>query len=124
MNFHWGLKTKLQPNRAWYLRGFDGRGASGALHSTTATGATVTVTGHFQDADDWSGHLRLKHLPNFDLSGLGLERPPQQAHVPSVRTYNSLPVLGLRVAQFERIPLYNQYLCSSGKIAVNVRIDC
>lgn len=70
--------TKTQPNRAWYLRGFDGRGASGALTQTTASSAIIS--GHFvdpadfcvvviHDADDVFSHLRLKYLPNFDFAG-------------------------------------------------------
>ncbi len=39
-----GARThiKLQPNRVRYLRSFESRGASGARHSTTATGTNVT----------------------------------------------------------------------------------
>ena len=70
-----------QPNRTWTIRGFSDRGASGALHSTTASGGVVT--GHFQDqadfcvlvvhdADDWAAHRRLKYLSVDDFTGKSL----------------------------------------------------
>lgn len=73
---------KLQPNRNLHLRGFDDRGAAAALHSTSATG--FTVSGVFRDsadfavlilydADDFFAHPRMKYLPDFDLSGLVLQ---------------------------------------------------
>lgn len=73
---------KFQPDRALYLRGFDGRGAAAALHSATADG--FTVSGVFRDpsdfavlviydADDFFGHPRIKYLPDFSLAGMVLE---------------------------------------------------
>jgi hypothetical protein len=72
---------KLQPNRALHLRGFDGLGASAALHSATASG--FEVSGSFRDgadfavlvlhdADNFFDHPRIRHLPDFDFDGLGL----------------------------------------------------
>lgn len=71
----------FQPNRMLYLRGFDGRGASAALHSTSATG--FTVSGEFKDAADFAvlvifdeddnfGHPRIKYLPQPNLAGVVL----------------------------------------------------
>ncbi len=72
---------KLQPNRALHLRGFDGLGASAALHQATATG--FQVSGSFSDsadfavlvlhdADNFFEHPRLRFLPDFDFDGLTL----------------------------------------------------
>ncbi|MDZ4802858.1 MAG: hypothetical protein SGI92_32255, partial [Bryobacteraceae bacterium] len=72
---------KLQPNRTLALRGFDGLGASAALHS--ATTSSFTVSGNFRDpadfavlilhdADNFYEHPRLKHLPDFTFDGLTL----------------------------------------------------
>ena len=73
---------KLQPHRTMHLRGFDQRGAAAAMHSASAGG--FTVSGVFRDpadfavlmlwdADDYFGHPRWKHLPDFDFSGVTLE---------------------------------------------------
>src|SRR5579875_4089081 len=73
---------KFQPDRAIYLRGFDGRGAAAALHSASPSG--FTVSGVFRDpadfavlvvydADDFYGHPRIKYLPDFNLAGMVLE---------------------------------------------------
>lgn len=62
-----------------HLRGFDRRGAAGALHTTSTSG--FTVSGVFRDAadfcvmmlyeaDDFFGHLDLKYLPDFDFTGM------------------------------------------------------
>lgn len=72
---------KLQPDRTLSLRGFDGFGAAAALHSATPTG--FTVSGVFRDpadfavlmlhdADDFYEHPSIRHLPDFDFSGLTL----------------------------------------------------
>jgi hypothetical protein len=72
---------KLQPNRTMSLRGFDGLGASAALHSATAS--SFQVSGNFRDAADfavailWDAdnfyeHPRLKYLPDFNFNGLTL----------------------------------------------------
>jgi hypothetical protein len=72
---------KLQPGRTMHLRGFDGRGASAALHSASDSG--FTVSGVFRDmadfavlmlwdADDYFEHPTMKHLPDFDFRGLVL----------------------------------------------------
>ncbi len=72
---------KLQPNRTLALRGFDGLGASAALHSATTN--SFIVSGHFQDpadfavltlwdADNFYEHPRLKYLPDFNFDGLTL----------------------------------------------------
>lgn len=72
---------KLQPNRTIQLRGFDDRGASGALHSCTETG--FKVTGSFTDSADFCvlmlfdadanlDHPRLRPLPDFEFSGVRL----------------------------------------------------
>ncbi len=75
--------TKLQPNRTIYLRGTNRTGAMGTLHSTSATG--MTVSGVFRDqadfsvlviadADDFFGDWQTtKYLPSFDYSGIVLE---------------------------------------------------
>ena len=63
------------------MRGFDGLGASAALHSATAEG--FKVSGVFRDpadfavlilhdADNFFEHPRLKYLPDGDFSGLTL----------------------------------------------------
>ena len=73
--------TKLQPDRTVALRGFDNLGASGALHSASPTG--FTVTGNFRDAsdfcvlmlwdvDDYYEHPSLKYLPDSNFVGLTL----------------------------------------------------
>ena len=73
---------KLQPDRTLDLRGFDDRGAAGALHAATAT--SFKVSGVFRDpadfcvlllwdADNFFEHPRLKYLPDFDFGGMLLE---------------------------------------------------
>ena len=68
--------------RNFQLQGFTGRGATTTLHDATETG--VSVSGIFQAAEDFAvlgwwntydyfNHLRRKHLPKKDLSGLKLE---------------------------------------------------
>jgi len=72
---------KLQPNRTIQLGGFDGLGASAALHS--ATESSFKVSGIFRDpadfavlvlydADNFYEHPHLKYLPDTDFSGLTL----------------------------------------------------
>ena len=72
---------KLQPNRTIALRGFDGLGASAALHSATSN--SFAVSGCFRDpadfavlmlydADNFYEHPRLQYLPNFNFAGLNL----------------------------------------------------
>ena len=64
------------------MQGFAGRAATTTLHNATETG--VSISGIFQAAEDFAvlgwwnasdyfNHLRLKHLPRSDLSGLKLE---------------------------------------------------
>lgn len=64
------------------MQGFTGRAATTTMHDATETG--VAISGIFQAADDfavlvwWSAydyfkHLRCRHLPKTDLSGLQLE---------------------------------------------------
>ena len=64
------------------LQGFAGRAATTTIHDATETG--VSISGIFQAAEDFAvlgwwnaydyfNHLRLKHLPKTDLSGLKLE---------------------------------------------------
>ena len=63
------------------MQGFTGRGATTTLHDASATG--VSISGIFQAAEDFAvlgsynaydyfNHLRVKHLPRTDLSGLTL----------------------------------------------------
>ena len=65
-----------------HVQGFSGRAATTTMHGATATG--VSVSGILQAAEDFAvlcfynawdyfNHLRLKHLPETDLSGLKLE---------------------------------------------------
>jgi hypothetical protein len=71
----------FDPRRNFQLQGFTGRAATTTLHDATATG--VSISGIFQAAEDFAvlglynaydyfNHLRLKHLPRTDLSGLTL----------------------------------------------------
>ena len=71
----------FDPRRNLQLQGFTGRAATTTLHDATATG--VSISGIFQAAEDFAvlglynaydyfNHLRLKHLPRTDLSGLTL----------------------------------------------------
>ena len=71
----------LDPRRNFQLQGFTGRGATTTIHDASATGVSVSVI--FQAAEDFAvlglynaydyyNHLRLKHLPRTDLSGLAL----------------------------------------------------
>jgi hypothetical protein len=73
---------KLEPHRTMHLRGFDRRGAAAAMHGANASG--FTVSGVFRDAadfavltlydaDDFFGHPRWRHLPDFDFSGIALQ---------------------------------------------------
>ncbi len=73
---------KLDPRRTVHLRGFDGLGASAALHSATATGFKASGTFRdaadfavvvLYDADNFFEHPRLKYLPDFDFNGLTLQ---------------------------------------------------
>jgi hypothetical protein len=72
----------FDPRRNFQTQGFTGRGATTTMHNATETG--VSISGIFQAAEDlavlgwWNAydyfnHLRLKHLPKTDLSGLKLE---------------------------------------------------
>ena len=72
----------FDPRRNLQLQGFAGRGATTTIHDATETG--VPISGIFQAAEDFAvlgwwnaydyfNHLRLKHLPKTDLSGLKLE---------------------------------------------------
>ncbi|HZT29401.1 MAG TPA: hypothetical protein VFA33_05935 [Bryobacteraceae bacterium] len=74
--------TIFDPRRNFQLQGFTGRAATTTLHDATATG--VSISGIFQAAEDFAvlglynaydyfNHLRQKHLPRTDLSGLTLE---------------------------------------------------
>jgi hypothetical protein len=71
----------FDPRRNFQLQGFTGRAATTTLHDASATG--VSISGIFQAAEDFAvlglynaydyfNHLRLKHLPRTDLSGLTL----------------------------------------------------
>jgi hypothetical protein len=73
---------KLQPDRTLQLRGFDGLGASAALHHATAD--SFKVSGVFRDsadfavlllwdADNFYEHPRLRYLPDMNFAGLILE---------------------------------------------------
>jgi hypothetical protein len=72
----------FDPRRNFQLQGFTGRAATTTLHDASATG--VSISGIFQAAEDFAvlgfynaydyfNHLRQKHLPRTDLSGLTLE---------------------------------------------------
>jgi hypothetical protein len=72
----------FDPRRTMHVQGFSGRAATTTIHDATATG--VSISGIFQaaedfavlgfwDAYDYFNHLRIKHLPRTDLSGLKLE---------------------------------------------------
>ena len=74
--------TIFDPRRNFQLQGFTGRGATTTIHDASATG--VSVSGIFQAAEDFAAlglynahdyynHLRVKHLPRTDLSGLVLD---------------------------------------------------
>ena len=74
--------TIFDPRRNFQTQGFTGRGATTTIHDASATG--VSVSGIFQAAEDFAvlgfynaydyfNHLRQKHLPRTDLSGLVLE---------------------------------------------------
>ena len=72
----------FDPRRNMHVQGFSGRAATTTIHDATATG--VSISGIFQAAEDFAvlgfwnaydyfNHLRVKHLPRTDLSGLKLE---------------------------------------------------
>lgn len=72
----------FDPRRNFQLQGFAGRAATTTIHDATETG--VSISGIFQAAEDFAvlgwwnaydyfNHLRLKHLPKTDFSGLKLE---------------------------------------------------
>ncbi|MBI4904407.1 MAG: hypothetical protein HY820_12270, partial [Acidobacteria bacterium] len=72
----------FDPRRNMHVQGFSGRAATTTIHDATATG--VSISGIFQAAEDFAvlgfcnaydyfNHLRLRHLPRTDLSGLKLE---------------------------------------------------
>lgn len=106
----------FDPRRNFQLQGFTGRGATTTLHDATATG--VSISGIFQGAEDFAvlelyhaydyyNHLRLKHLPRTDLSGITLsfdieydhDRHTQAIHVAQkiadiINTQNSGDVAG------------------------------
>lgn len=71
----------FDPRRNFQLQGSAGLAATTTIHNATATG--ISIVGIFQAAEDfavlgfWSvydyfNHLRVKHLPTTDLSGLTL----------------------------------------------------
>ncbi len=72
----------FDPRRNFQTQGFTGRGATTTMHDATETG--LSISGIFQAPDDFAvlgwwnaydyfNHLRCKHLPRTDLSGLRLE---------------------------------------------------
>lgn len=72
----------FDPRRNFQTQGFTGKAATTTMHDATETG--VSISGIFQAAEDFAvlgfwnaydyySHLRLKHLPRTDLSGLKLE---------------------------------------------------
>jgi hypothetical protein len=72
----------FDPRRNMHVQGFSGRAATTTIHDATETG--LSISGIFQAAEDFAvlcfynaydyfNHLRLKHLPRTDLSGLRLE---------------------------------------------------
>ncbi|MCL4851667.1 MAG: hypothetical protein KJZ78_09830 [Bryobacteraceae bacterium] len=72
----------FDPRRNFQTQGFTGKAATTSIHDATETG--VSISGIFQAAEDFAvlgfwnaydyfNHLRLKHLPKTDLSGLKLE---------------------------------------------------
>ena len=72
----------FDPRRNFQTQGFTGRGATTTMHDATETG--VSISGIFQGAEDFAvlgwwnaydyfNHLRCRHLPRTDLSGLKLE---------------------------------------------------
>src|SRR6202023_708395 len=72
----------FDPRRNLQLQGFAGRAATTTMHDATETG--VSISGIFQAAEDFAvlgwwnaydyfNHLRCRHLPKTDLSGLKLE---------------------------------------------------
>ena len=72
----------FDPRRNFQTQGFTGRAATTTMHDATETG--VSISGIFQAADDFAvlgwwnaydyfNHLRCRHLPRTDLSGLKLE---------------------------------------------------
>lgn len=72
----------FDPRRNMHVQGFSGRAATTTLHDASGTG--VSISGIFQAAEDFAvlcfynaydyfNHLRLRHLPRTDLSGLKLE---------------------------------------------------
>ena len=72
----------FDPRWKFQTQGFAGRGATTTLHNATET--DVSISGIFQATEDFAvlgfwnaydyfNHLRLKHLPRTDLSGLKLE---------------------------------------------------
>ena len=73
---------KLDPRRTVHLRGFDGLGASAAVHSASSTGFKVSGTFRdaadfavvvLYDADNFFEHPRLRYLPDFNFNGLSLQ---------------------------------------------------
>jgi hypothetical protein len=72
----------FDPRRNFQTQGFTGRGATTTMYDASETG--VSISGIFQAPDDFAvlgwwnaydyyNHLRCKHLPRTDLSGLKLE---------------------------------------------------
>jgi hypothetical protein len=72
----------FDPRRNLQLQGFTGRAATTTIHDAAETG--VSISGIIQaavdfavlgwwNAYDYFNHLRLKHLPKTELSGLKLE---------------------------------------------------
>jgi hypothetical protein len=69
----------FDPRRNFQLQGFTGRGATTTIHDASET--DVSISGIFQGAEDFAvlglydaydyyAHLRCKHLPRTDLSGV------------------------------------------------------
>ncbi|MBI4905710.1 MAG: hypothetical protein HY820_18905 [Acidobacteria bacterium] len=72
----------FDPRRNFQTQGFTGKAATTTMYNATETG--VSISGIFQAPDDFAvlgwwnsydyfNHLRCKHLPRTDLSGLKLE---------------------------------------------------
>jgi hypothetical protein len=90
----------FDPRRNFQLQGFTGRAATTTLHDASATG--VSISGIFQAAEDFAvlgfynaydyfNHLRQKHLPRTDLSGLTLEFDIEYVHVPTALCASTRP---------------------------------
>jgi hypothetical protein len=105
----------FDPRRNFQTQGFTGKGATTTMYDATET--RVSISGIFQAPDDFAvlgwwnaydyfNHLRCKHLPRTDLSGLKLEIDIEYDHaLDGAIRLDAAKYCSIRIAQLLASPL-------------------